>query len=317
MYLKPRDWQLINVMGKRWRILRAGFEINHLIPIQNGEKTTGGAVTSSTTFNLLPYIEVYIDKGYQLPLHKPATKDIPNKQGSQNSGNQTTAALEIINVNRTRPFSVSTAQEETLRAWAKKGGANAPVMDLMNSMEWDTCKVNESFSFEWTANKEDLVWRHGCHIDYHNNANNVHLAPANPFGRWDGGYHIDDAGDISTANWQVIWNTNHQPIKPMPACLIRPVTIHDETDTLVPITFQCLCRYYCEIEIDMNDIGFRPLQNRFISETKDWEFKNTFDLYGTDGTTTGTNTLPVYNQWSGGNIGGDFRSGPNQQRIIV
>lgn len=66
--LKPRDWQMINVMSKRWRILSSGFNMEHIIPIINETTTVGGAVKTQIAFNLMPYLETYIDKGYQLPI---------------------------------------------------------------------------------------------------------------------------------------------------------------------------------------------------------------------------------------------------------
>lgn len=306
--LKPRDWQLINIASKRWRVLSCGFNMTHIIPFENGGKTEGGAVKPDIAFNLLPYLETYIDKGYQLPTFQMYTNGdgMPNARGAQNSGNQTTAALHQLIYNTANPFLYSTDNSQQVNY--NKYAAKAPIMDLMNSSEWGTLQPTQEFSFEWTPSVNDLKWRHAMTPDC--------ILPANPasalaLGRWDGGNEISGQTTLSSANINIKNGIRENCEKPAPTCIVRPVTFHDNQGNLIPLVFQCLIKYHVTLELDMNDIGFRPLfTSAYGTSTSTDNPEMVFDIFNA----AKGYSKPSRNTWCGANAaGGKFFTGPSNQ----
>nr|QVW56859.1 MAG: capsid protein [Lanius cristatus parvoviridae sp.] len=318
MSMKPRDWQIINTVSKRWRVLSAGFNMNHIIPFVNGEKSVGGAVTGDIAFNMFPYLESYIDKGYQLPQATLyADKELPNNGGTQNSGNQESAKLHQIDVAMTTQSvfnpTNSTQPDLALQATA---GSKCPVMDLMNSTEWGTIQPSQEFSFEWSPIPDDLKWRHAIMPDTISNIPSVAYQMADPFGRVDGGINVGNTTNTSGPNTTVHNFLKDNPSKPAPSCLVRPVTIHNDQGQLLPIVFQVLIKYHITIECDVNDIGFRPILTRRFAEgeTPTWTQDMAYHMYQDK---AAAQKQQVHFQWSGANANGNFATGPSHTGYIV
>lgn len=314
MSIKPRDWQMINVMAKRWRVLSCGFNMTNIIPLINQTTSVGGATKVDIAFNLMPYLETYIDKGYQLPIAKVYTNpgDLPNKGAQQNSGNQTTAALTIINLptqDRMKPNPGAATQNLSWQHYVDSATNNMPPIDLMNSTEWGICSPSQQFNFEWTPLKADLKWRHGCMpTQYQNTPTNV----ASPFGRCDGGVQNQAEIELAYPNVQIHNSLLRNCIKPAPSCLIRPMTVHDADNNLLPLVFNCLVKYHSTIELDMNDFANYPLFNsEYQSIPVDGKY--VFDIY--ENPQGGGITSD--RQWCGANAMGEFYTGPDAQGYIL
>lgn len=312
--LKPRDWQLINVAAKRWRIKSCGFNMLHIIPFTNEMKNNGGAVSPHVTYNLLPYLESYIDKGYQLPMnfYSVYSDFLPNHAMLKNSGNQTTAKLPVINGVDTTLFPPSLNPNLT---YYNQGSIKFG-FDLMNSKEWGTIQPTDEFSFEWHPSPEDVCWRTGLTPNFFNKGRDPTSKnqPASVLGRWDGGISTAMNPNYTSAsthqpNKDYINFVSSNPRKPMPSVLVRPCTFHDSAGQLMPIVFQVLIKYHSTIEIDVNDIGLAPIFNdTYASPPNDgatWDFLGT--AYGTGG----------WNQWSGANALGKTLQGPQSTAFLV
>lgn len=316
MSLKPRDWQALNVLAKRWRILSCGFNMNHIIPIKNEESTVGGAVKADISFNAFPYLECYIDKGYQLPIVPLYTStELPNKNGAQNSGDQDSAKLTMININSSDTlFNKKEMENIYHKNYNATAGANVPIMDLMNSSEWGTIQSTQEFSFEWSANQEDLVWRHGLTPDQYTINPPDSYQEANPYGRWDGA--ISDTASTLKGGPNTLTRDSlkRNLTKPAPSALVRPVTLHDEGGNLIPIVFQVLIKYHATIEVDVNDIGFRPIFHRSYLGTGDWPKDGGHHIFGKAQNTSG---VGEWHQWTGANNQGKFVTGPAAYGTVV
>lgn len=300
--LKPRDWQMINVLGKRWRILSCGFNMMHIIPFENSKSSTGGAVGPDITYNLLPYLESYIDKGYQLPTVKLYDNtDLPNRLMTQNSGNQNTAALKQITLEGTT--NRVDWDDGSINQWYKGGATAAIRFDLMNSKEWGTIQPTQEFSFEWKPNADDMWWRHGCTIETTSTFSNDYQ-PAHPLGRWDGGAVTANTGG-GNPNINMKNNLAQMVQKPAPTCIVRPVTLHDSTDAVRPLVFQVLIKYHSTIEVDVNDIGNQPLFNSYVVSPG---VEDVYNIYG--GKRHDDTKKSNYVQWSGANYLGKAATGP-------
>lgn len=303
--MMPRDFQFINVAAKRWRILNCGFKMGHIIPIKNTMTTTGGAVSPNIEFNMMPYCETYVDKGYQLPPINLAPTDYPNHYMTQNSGNQTTANLSVINLTTMKLISDKDYGNPQLNymhsivPWA---------FDLMNSTEWGTVNPGEYYSFEWTAEKYDLKWRHS-YQPFNSLASTTGLgnagyqSTAHAYGRWDGNIfqqtQINTSTQVSSSNINQIDNLKANYKKPIPTALIRPCSFHDADNTQLPVVFQCLVKYHCTIELDMNDIAFTPLLPGLFEATA--TTKNIYDILSHDMALTAVQRSSTQ-QWSGCNF---------------
>lgn len=307
--MKPRDWQMINVTSKRWRVLSCGFNIEHIIPVTNKTQSAGGTVGPDITINLMPYLETYIDKGYQLPpvLIYENHNDLPNASMSQNSGNQ--ASAKLVAYKLTNSFQPDGGSNQYFNKYIKSRTAKQPLMDLMNSTEWGTCQPTQTFSFEWTPSNEDLVWRHALRpAHYQVNFSGAYQA-ANPYGRVDGGFYPVVPTDVSKSNMRLVNGLRQNPNKPAPTCLIRPVTIHDDQGNLIPIVFQILCKYHITIELDLNDISNLPIYNRALDPAPSATIPDDyfFNIYGQ----TQLAGYDAYYQWTGASSLGNFCTGPS------
>lgn len=310
--LKPRDWQYINVASKRWRVLSTGFNITHIIPFVNDKTTTGGVVGPHITFNMLPYIETYIDKGYQLP---PDTMNdetsLPNIAMTRNVGDQQTSALKPFEYNNTDLYAPTDTDSDNLNRYNNivKWG-----FDLMNSCEYGTVNPGEELSFEHKFEGEDLKWRHGLAWDSFTNVTNS-TEVARPYGRWDGGINmINDGINYSNVSWLNRIHSNCN--QPLPTCLLRPLQIHQDNKQILPIAFVFLVTYHTWIELDMNDIGFKPLYNR-PTDANDTDVTTIYDIYSKE-KTQGTGKKSVFTQWAGANAcTRGCVTGPNNTGIVV
>lgn len=305
--LKPRDWQEINVISKRWRPLSVGFKVSHIIPFTNDKTTTGGAVGPSVTFNLLPYLETYIDKGYNLPITNSYV-NLPNNNMSQCSGNQNTAQLRTIAL--TGPDNVVRTDTENSQMnnyfTKQKFG-----FDLMNSSEWGTANPGEEITFEHKFNAEDLMWRHAVMPEMYQGTGD-NYQPANANGRWDGGIYADSEQNTLSATNKSIRNNgrNEMPVQPLPTALLRPVTIHNDKNELTQICFQILVTYHVWIEMDCNDIGNAPLFTTPYNAEPTWDqVINCFNTLSTSNKN--------FRQWTGGNAMGNFVTGPSAYMQLV
>lgn len=139
--LKPRDWQFINTMAKRWRVLTQGFKMEHIIPFINDEKSTGGAVGPHITFNLMPYMESYIDKQFQLPTIKITNDNwYPNNLMHDNDGKQKDCMLKKYTP-QGKAF-IGYNEIEQNANMINYNYSKIPYFDLMNSKEWGTIQPN-------------------------------------------------------------------------------------------------------------------------------------------------------------------------------
>lgn len=276
--MKVRDWQYINTAACRWRILEAGFNMMHLIPLINSQETVGGAIQPSLAFNLMPYCETYIDKGYKLPIFElyKESADFPNEAFSKNSHNQGSGALKMIAIDSPAGYTPTNTQSQSLNYYNQAFGW---AFDLMNSTEWGTLLPTQQFSFEWTANAEDSVWRHALTPDSQTQTfteNSWQGAAA--YGRWDGNVRPQTVLNYSQPNIHGLNMLKRNPTKPMPACLIRPAIFHSKDGTPLDLVFQCLVKYQCTIELDMNDIGIHPIFPRPYTE-KPTGYGYYYDIY--------------------------------------
>lgn len=312
--LKPRDWQFINVAAKRWRVLSCGFNMMHIIPFENTTTSAGGATGPDISYNLMPYLESYIDKGYQLPIwttYEGGT--LPNKQMTQNSGDQTSASLVIQYYDDKNLKLADTSNFDNYWLGANK---SMPFMDLMNSSEWGTIQPTQEFSFEWKPSPEDMIWRHGCMPFNHDNiTNDTSYQPANPYGRWDGGFQKRTKTNQNDPNILLQNQVQFNCFKPCPTVLVRPCTLHDSQGNLRNLIFNCLIKYHSTIEIDVNDIGFAPLFTRYNAA----ESENTQKPYHIFERSAGQSAekKPIYTQWSGANMCGRAATGPIASGYII
>lgn len=310
MSLKPRDWQTINVTAKRWRVLSVGFNMERIIPFVNETTSTGGTPKANVSFNLLPYMETYIDKGYQLPVHLMynVSNPLPNANAAQNSTNQANGKLKIINMQN--DVNLKPTNSQSTYANFYYAGTRMPPLDLMNSTEWGVADANQTFSFEWTAEGDQLVWRTGLtpSMEIRPSSSNTSYQEANPYGRWDGGFEQNTSQGFNYSNTNLVNVLPQNPIKPMPSCIVRPMTLHDTDGNLTPICFMVLVKYHCTIECDVNDIANYPIFNRPYSEQSTGN-QAEYHIYTQDeSSTTGR---PQYLMWSGASYLGNFRTGPN------
>lgn len=315
--LKPRDWQTINVMSKRWRVLSCGFNMEHIIPIWNTTTTAGGAVQPTIAFNLMPYLETYIDKGYQLPIINiySGGDTLPNVGAQENSGNQQTGALKIMKVQTAPGYSSQIQQNQYQNAYNKTYPC---ALDLMNSSEWGTCLPSQTFSFEWKASPEDLKWRHATMpSDAHVNFGDNYVA-ATPYGRWDGGFYPTTSEEhMNETNTSFKDGIKRNAGKPSPSCLVRPAIFHDIKGNDIPINFQVLVKYHATIECDVNDIGHKPLfSSAFTTTDQAIILPNEafMDIYRLDANALRQyplNSQAQYKQWTGSNAGPEFFTGPS------
>lgn len=299
--LKIRDWQMINTVAKRWKVLECGFNMTHIIPFMNDTKSVGGTVGPYINFNLTPYMESYIDKGYQLPINGAIA--LPNGRMSMNDGKQADCKLQEYNFPLTQLVDGHT-KDTSFGNWAK---SNYPLLDLMNSSEWGTIQPTDEFSFEHKFKAYDAKWRHailplGTRTRTTNDYVGAHLQ-----GRWDGGYGYPN--EDSTSNYQP-WNKilgNAE--RPCPAVLIRPQTFYDNQGAPLNLAFQVVIKYHAWVELDVNDMYSAPIFIRnFITQPPDRQ--TAMEIYD-DGTDTG-----IKLQNPGSNL---VRStqGPGTQVIII
>lgn len=256
--LKPRDWQMINTVAKRWRVLSCGFDMEHIIPFINETKTVGGAIEPHISFNLMPYMECFIDKGYVLPpLTAYTTSSLPNNNFMRNSSNQSEAALTkyIFEKSLITTPDVANAYRINYLTTPKMD-----YFDLMNSREWKTVQPTDNLSFEWTNNIDDSTWRHALiPPDSRADTGPGTILPASMHGRWDGFNGSRNPNDLTQANVLYRNSLKHNPSKPAPAVLVRPMEMHDSGGNCLNLSFQALVRYHSTIEIDVNDVGWLPI----------------------------------------------------------
>lgn len=310
---KPRDWQILCVTGKRFRVISVGFNMMHIIPMINQTNSVGAAVKAEIAFNLMPYLETYIDKGYQLPIgiFYTSAEDLPNKGLTHNSTNQTQGALKLIDIEQTAGYKPIDTSNPTLNLYNKEFPW---AFDLMNSKEWGTCLPTQEFSFEWKPNAEDLVWRSGLTPSRPGgNMTNLNWLPADPTGRWDGDISNMSSFSATSSNIHGLNQLKRNPTKPMPSCLIRPATFHDAQTNLLPLVFQCLVKYHSTIEVDVNDLAYTPIFNSafdVIEPARNSDFWNIYRTSARPG-------QDAYTQWSGANAAGNFVSGPSAGGHVV
>lgn len=312
--LKPRDWQEINTVAKRWRVLSCGFKMSHIVPFINTKETVGGAIQPDITFNLLPYLETYIDKPYQLPPVQYNMNELPNRQMTRNNADQATGTLPKVAFTAALPFKpqADTTTTQTVEDWLNYSKLVPWAFDLMNSREWNTVNAGEEMSFEHTFSGEDLRWRHGLAFKQH--FTQGIFQEANPYGRWDGGINNYQTQGIDDANNQFINRLKHHLNQPLPSALVRPLQIHASDNKLVPIAFCVLINYHCWIEMDCNDIGFYPIFPQ-IADTDPTNPEQIFHIYRK---ATDTENQPPYYQWSGASaLTPAHTTGPTDKGALV
>lgn len=273
------------------------------MPLVNEQVTVGGSVKTSIAFNMAPYLETYIDKGYQLPydhnIYQPVEL-LPNKQFTQNSGNQASASLRKIDIDKDEIH-----QQNTANASLNQMNKFRPDMDLMNSKEWSTVAPGEQFTFEHTTPIEDLKWRSTIRPFWVKNWGTTNTNTADAMSRWDGFVYSQDSTVDYGNNLHL---TNHlisNPIKPAPNCIVRPVTVHDADGNLLPIVFQVLIKYHAWIELDLNEIAIKPILNRQYTATPD--ASTAYNMFYQAG---GTGVPNNNTQWCGASAAGNFLNGP-------
>lgn len=299
--LKPRDFQMINTISKRWRVLSCGFNMEHIIPVIDTETTTGGALTGNVNFNTMPYMESFIDKSYILPdvLEKETYTFLPNNEMLDNNPvDRKSATLPLYTP---KIPDVANHQNLSWKAYEKTFRKTGCFMELMNSCQWGTIQPQDSFSFEWTPSQLDLnKWRHAMqYVGASDLSDDASFNGANVRGRWDGGMEqfkhnsVQSSGNMRTNN-DLIENCTH----PGPIVLIRPAQFLTLKNDLVKIGFQVLIKYHCTIECDVNDMFGMPI---FMSSYDDSiaAYKNAiWDIYGIKEATK----APAYKQNCGSNI---------------
>lgn len=261
--LKPRDWQMINTISKRWRVLSAGFDMEHIIPVIDTDTTLGGALTGNVNFNMMPYMESFIDKAYILPEYSNIADDkLPNNEMlTNNPSNRGDATLKTYDVTFPNMKSTSPTNDvyqnystTSFNRYAKRHGI---IFELMNSTEWGTIQPSDNFSFEWTPSQLDMnKWRHAMRFlnTVHHNDN---FHPANPIGRWDGGIKKNNLTYTGNARYNSTVVENFT--QPGPACLLRPAQFLNLKNELVKIGFTMLIKYHSTIECDINDVPGAPI----------------------------------------------------------
>lgn len=304
--LKLRDYQWINIAAKRLRCLSFGFNINHVIPFVNTTETVGGAVGHNLAFNLMPYLEKYIDKGYMLP--PKSNMGIPNDDMRLNSGTQTECALKEIQFDMGQfcPYKLPKYKERNPSAWKWFDQKKFQIMELMNSLEWGQLHPGEEMSFEHKIEPYDLKWIHALNTSDFTAVKTTGEYPNfNYQGRMDGGYSASGTSQTQT-NTQKINNLRNNPRKPAPLCMLRAMQFHTVDDKALQIGFQILCKYHCWMELDLNDAYGLPI---FPQEYKDTEtITYPHEIFG-------DNASGSASQWTCGSNFVPMHSGPTREFI--
>lgn len=297
--VKLRDWEWIQVMAKRWRVLNYGYKLKHAIPFVNGAKTIGNSQVPEIMFNLMPVLEVYKNKGYMLP---PTKFTVPNQYMLFNEHVQEKSKLPELTVDIDQ-FINPYGGPQNRQVWFHCAQATTavPIFSLMNSKEYDVMNPNEQDSFEHTIPVEDLKWRSNfmpCP-----NVNNQAYDVANYKGTWDGEI---DWTPLATNENNTDWldSLRRNPRKPPPMCLYRPMQMTDINGANLNICFMVYITYHSTIEIDINDAHALPMFLRTVGPTDG--VKELIDVFGSDN----TGATGGYLQPMGANFVGLY-TGPN------
>lgn len=257
--IRRRDWFWINQAAKRWRIVSAGFKMDHMISISSEIGTSAGAIKENTTFNEQPFCWTYVDTEYQLPFHTEGDK--------------------VPNILMSAPWT-NNRQEMTLKpfigTWtcaSEEPGVMVPaynqhtIMNLLNTNLCNTFRSGETFEFQWHATPRDKrFWRH-CQGTFGRGVNWNDQTPGKPIphmaGMWAtiSGELMDTGNDMTKFD-----NYHHQSMikqfweHPPPKAIIKTVPLRKKDNSLLDVSFFVQCTYNITIELDSNQMMYREIQ---------------------------------------------------------
>lgn len=277
--LKPSDWQGLNTFARRWTILKCGFVLHHIIPIEYATGTSGGAIVPKVIYQTQPYMETFIDEDMILPMQQIYTDNpLPNTNMSINTDVASKSQLTHIEWEKTK-IQPSTSNDG-YKAFSKK----YTNMELMDSWSWNTILPSETFSYTWQA--QEIKWRHG--MKPASGVTGIET-PASYLGRWDGGERLTDL----KANYNYTSQALDNYEKPAPTTLVRPMQVYGTNDTISNVGFMVLITYTSEVLIDINDVRFFPLFNAIPKDEND----DLIDIYHSNHATK----KDAWKQWPGSN----------------